>query len=563
MHLSREQEYIKLNNFLLKLENEINSIKLDLDDNPTFYFELINFIEEEIKKNKQSIEELKEPFLLFIIGSGNYGKSTIINTLLKDEIVETTDLPNTWKLDLFIKSKKEKIEITYNDNTKITKSLREGINEIKNEEEKFKVSKKKVSKLLKEYKQIKHKDTQELKNIKLKLENQYLYKSNILQIKYFINKSNILDNFIVVDTPGLNQALLKNTFDRAIEYYKKSDGIIWILDAQNLVSKESNDLIDEIQKLENMYSSKKNIIGVINKMDIIRNNSILNIDKVKKRAKEIYKDKVDDIVFISAKEAMEGITKCDDELINKSNIEDLYKVIDKNFKNLSEKNQINSKYQNINMMKNDILNQLHKYKRLLYNDISKYNESIFELKDKINAFNVFVESYLKNIKSKDYITEHEIINLLKDIEKFQNVCNINLNNLYDYLYDKSNFYKNKKVKELDLTLFFMKSKYIFLEPKRENLNKNNSILDNIFLKINNSISEEDRNNSLIKLKINNKLEKLVDEINEKINEKIMLIESTINKLRYESFRNKHIEYIKVKTHLEHLNSIEDIIKNLG
>ena len=148
MNSLREKEYIKLSSFILKLQNEINTIKLDLN-NKGIYYELINYIDDKINMNLQSIEELKESLMLFIIGSGNYGKSTIINALLKEKIVETTDIPNTWKLDLFIKSNQEKMEITYDDNSKVAKSLKEGVNLIKVEEEKYKLSKKKISNLLK------------------------------------------------------------------------------------------------------------------------------------------------------------------------------------------------------------------------------------------------------------------------------------------------------------------------------------------------------------------------------------------------------------------------------
>ena len=263
-----EKEYIKLSSFILKLQNEINTIKLDLN-NKGIYYELINYIDDKINMNLQSIEELKEPFILFIIGSGNYGKSTIINALLKEKIVETTDIPNTWKLDLFIKSNQEKIEFTYEDKSKVTKSLKEGVNLIKVEEEKYKLSKKKIYNLLKEYKATESKDINKLKKYKSNIENNYLYKSNILQVKYFINKDNILDDFIIVDTPGLNQTLLKNTEERIHKYYQKSDGIIWVIDAQNIVSKGSNDLLKEINDIESIYLFKKNIIGVVNKMDII------------------------------------------------------------------------------------------------------------------------------------------------------------------------------------------------------------------------------------------------------------------------------------------------------
>ena len=559
MNSLREKEYIKLSSFILKLQNEINTIKLDLN-NKGIYYELINYIDDKINMNLQSIEELKEPFMLFIIGSGNYGKSTIINALLKEKIVETTDIPNTWKLDLFIKSNQEKMEITYDDNSKVMKSLKEGVNLIKVEEEKYKLSKKKISNLLKEYKATESKDINKLKKYKSNIENKYLYKSNILQVKYFINKDNILDDFIIVDTPGLNQTLLKNTEERIHKYYQKSDGIIWVIDAQNIVSKGSNDLHKEIKDIECKNKFKKNIIGVVNKIDIkSKDNSY--IEKIKQKAKEIYNDKFEEIIFISAKYGIEGIINNDEDLINKSNIKQLYELIDKNFKIKSEEEQIKSKYQNINIMNNDILNMLYEYKKVLYNDISKYNEALFELNYKMNELNKFIETYLNKIKSKDYLTEIDNKELIIQIEEFQHICNIRLNNIYTYLYEKSNFNEDKQIKNIGLKLFLNKSKYIFLDINRDIINKNNNIFQSIVCNINNN-SNYDKSSTLIKLKNKDKVINLTYEIHEKINTKIALVESTINNIREETFKNKHIEYTKTRKHLEYINSIENIIKNL-
>ena len=62
---------------------------------------------------------------------------------------------------------------------------------------------------------------------------------------------------------------------------------------------------------------------------------------------KIYNDKFEEMVFISAKYGIDGIINNDEELINKSNIKQLYELIDKNFKIKSEEEQIKSKYQNI------------------------------------------------------------------------------------------------------------------------------------------------------------------------------------------------------------------------
>ena len=59
-----------------------------------------------------------------IIPNAYLCRSNDIN--LEEKLIETSDIPNTWKLDLFIKSDNEKVEITYNDEREIIKSLSNG-----------------------------------------------------------------------------------------------------------------------------------------------------------------------------------------------------------------------------------------------------------------------------------------------------------------------------------------------------------------------------------------------------------------------------------------------------
>ena len=239
MYQSRYNELNKLIKIMNELSEEISIIKKDINNkNENQSKQLVIYIEEEIKQNINSIKELENPFLLFIMGSGNYGKSTLINALLQDKIIETSDIPNTWKLDMFIKSDDEKLKITYSNEKEIVKSLSSGKMLLKEEEHKLKMSKLEISKKILSYKSKLSKE--KLKEFKLEQEKLYLYKSDIEQIKYYLNNKKILNDFTIVDTPGLNQTLLKNTLNRMNKYYKKSDGVLWLIDAQNIVSKENN-----------------------------------------------------------------------------------------------------------------------------------------------------------------------------------------------------------------------------------------------------------------------------------------------------------------------------------
>ena len=249
MYDRRYIELEKLMNIINKLNKELQLVKKDINNKESKSKEVVSYIEQKIKENTKSIKELENPFLLFIMGSGNYGKSTLINALLQEKVIETSDIPNTWKLDLFIKSDNEKVEITYNDEREIIKSLSNGKKILKEEEDKFKISKKEISKKILTYKNKLSKD--KLKEFKIEQERLHLYKSDINQIKYYLKNKKILNDFTIVDTPGLNQTLLKNTVKRMNKYYQKSDGVIWLIDAQNIVSKETNKLIEEINKIDN------------------------------------------------------------------------------------------------------------------------------------------------------------------------------------------------------------------------------------------------------------------------------------------------------------------------
>ncbi|MGL4911921.1 MAG: dynamin family protein [Romboutsia sp.] len=568
MYNSREEAFEKIMLVINELYKENNLLKENIaysEANKAIC--LINYIDKKISETKESINELKHPFLLFIIGSGNYGKSTLINTLLEDDIVVTNDIPNTWKLDLFIKGKSEKIEITYEDNKKDLKSVKEGKLILDKEEAKFKESKKKITKKITEYKVQNKVSISELKEYKKKLEDTHLYKSKIVQIKYYLKKQGLLNDFIIVDTPGLNQTLLKNTLERMKEYYIKCDGVIWLIDGCNIVSKETNKLIDEMNNIDTLDRNNKNIIAVVNKMDIIREQNILNVDKVKIKTREIYKDKFKDIVYISAKEAKEGILKNQYDLIDKSNINILYKSIEKNFKDVSQERQISSKYKNLLIMKEDVLKFIYEYKRVLYKDISIYNESEFEFKKNMQDVYDYIIKYLENEKNKIIYCNKGIEKLRDDIEILQNRCSLDFEKNYKLTLNKITLNQNIKCEEVNTKVYFSKSKHLIpnyhIKKNIENANQYTKKIENIVSKIMLTSSQTINNDEfIIKQQINKKINNLKEEIKEIILDKIEEIEKNITQIKKDSFRNKYSHYCNIKNHLDHLNNIEKILNNL-
>ncbi|MEG1311564.1 MAG: dynamin family protein [Romboutsia sp.] len=572
MYLSREEERLKMLKIIYELDYNtskikeiINEYELKILDNRVR--SLVKNIEFQIDKNKDSINELKNPFLLFIVGSGNYGKSTLINTLLNEEIVKTTDLPNTWKIDLFIKSEREKMEITYYDKSVVVKNLKEGNKLLEKEEIKFKESRRKVSKIVNEYKKLNKVDVNILKKYKSNQEEQYLYKSNIAQIKYNIRKGKILEKFIVVDTPGLNQNLLKDTLNRIKEYYIKADGVIWLIDAQNLVSKENNELIKEIKKIDDLNNHNKNKIAVINKMDIIRKVNINNIYKIKEKAYELYKNKFNDIVFISAKEGLQGIVNNDYNLINQSNIKDLFNSIEENFVKISQEKQISSKYKNIEIMKTSIISEIHSYKRQLYKDISQYHEIEFELKEKTERIYNYLSDYTQNLNYREYSNKQGLYELSKNIIELEKICSLNLEKIYQSIYNKFDLLKYNIANNLNTNVYFSKSKHLIFDYNLQIIidknTKNNNQIENILKKLTiKNLNNKSHDEILIQNTITQKIHKLNQEIIKALDEKVLEIKNEINIVKNKNFEEKYLNYSKIKLHIEYLNNIESILKKL-
>lgn len=556
MYDSRHNELEKLMNIISKLNKELQLVKKDISSKESKSKELVSYIEQEIKENTKSIKELENPFLLFIMGSGNYGKSTLINALLQEKVIETSDIPNTWKLDLFIKSDNEKVEITYNDEREIVKSLSRGKKILKEEEDKFKTSKKEISKKILNYKNKLSKD--KLKEFKIEQEKLYLYKSDIDQIKYYLNNKKILNDFTIVDTPGLNQTLLKNTIKRMNTYYQKADGVIWLIDAQNIVSKETNKLIEEINKIDNLHEKK--IIGVVNKIDIIKNDK--DLERLKEKVNEIYNNKFNDIVYISARDALDGIINKDKYLINKSNINSLYKSIDKNFKQICEKKQIDSKYKNLSIMKENLLYKIYSYKRDLYKDISDYNEIEIELNKSCDDIYLYALNHMNKFKRKKVYNKNDFQLLRKSIEDLEQQCNKSIEKNYNILIKKaysSNIIKNT----INTKVYFSKSKYLVINYNNfTNIKRNNKLshLIDQFTKENSTKVVNDE--VALSNYIHKNITYLEDEIMTTLKYKLDCIKDNVNEVKYDTFKNKYLDYFLIKDHIKYLDNIENILINL-
>lgn len=550
---NRNKAYSDIKNNIKILENNLEELNKQVFYNLSNINLLKKSIQYELDILLKSIEELKNPFLLFVIGSGKYGKTTLINSLIKDNLLKVDDIPNTWKLDTLIKAKKEKIDIIYKNNEVLNIDIEYGMNILKEEEMKYKKSKELIRNNFNIYKTSNKRSIDELKLHKQTLEDKYLYKSDIEEVKYYINKNGILENFIIVDTPGLNQNLKSNTNERMINYYNRADGVIWLLDAQNIVAKSSEELIEVLRKEYIIDDKFDNIICVVNKIDVINKNSR---EKILLKINELYKNKFKDIVLVSSKEALKGYINESNELIESSNIKSLLNSIDVNFKLQSEKIQIKAKY-NVTKVTNNKINKLiNNYKRELYKNINKYEEERVILEEKLknlkSDLEIKVDKYISTIN----LTEN---NIYDEINLLENHINNSINNVYCHMinlykaYDKEDLYNIYK-SNMDINI--IKSKELFQINKY--INSINLDDNHYMFRLNTKLSKNKLNYNKEWI-LRYQIDKFKTFIIELIDNKLKHIESNINYTRDYNFRKNYTDYHIIS---EHINLINDISNNI-
>lgn len=552
-YYNREQVYKNISNDIKILNYNIKNIKLQIFNKASQTYCLINQIEKEINYIIKSVEELKKPFLLYVIGPGKYGKSTLINSLVKSKILETRDIPNTWKIDTLINSSTSKIEIINDEDTLYELNCEEGLKLLENEEVQFKNSKKIIREKLEEYKNKKQVTLENLKEYKRKLEELYLYQSNICEVRYYIKKEGILKDFIIIDTPGLNQNLLRNTRKRMIDYYKRADGVIWILDSQNIVSKSSYDLLNELKQEYILDDKNNNIICAINKIDIIRNKEE-NICKVRDKVSEIYYRYFKDIIMISSKEAMNGYINNDINLIELSNIEALIESININFKKQSEEMQIKSKYKNLEIMSRYCIDIVNNYKRKFYYNISKVDEIKLNIDMKIENTK---SDLAKNIDR--YLTLNNLNNwnIHSEIKELENYLKYEINNLKSCLFHITQINDDLDGKCILIDILHTKE-FLYVKNTMEEYNK---LCKEKYIKlstVNKKVKEEAQRNKII-----NSIELLKKYIEEKINKILIELKINLDILIEKLFREEYVDYKYIKNHLISIKNIDTILKKWG
>ena len=234
---------------------------------------------------REIINNTQAPLSLMVMGAFSTGKSTFINALLGKEVVSMAVLPTTAvvtklcygfedKVTVFFKNGEAK-EYSADDFARLTATTNEGRDSIH---------------------------------------------SKIDYVERAI-PLDILRQVTIIDSPGLNSMHNEDT-SATNRFVKNADTVLWMFSAEQAIGAAE---IDAMEKL----NSRLKPIAIINKMDTIDEEED-DVEEFLDNIKRTLNDKVEAIVGISAKMALLGQIKQDEDLLIGSNIRELRTVIEAN-----------------------------------------------------------------------------------------------------------------------------------------------------------------------------------------------------------------------------------------
>ncbi len=372
---------------------------------------LLEALSQIVSDLKELYDNFEDKLMIFIIGNGNVGKSTLLNALVGAEVAETNFIPNTWKIDIYCPDlDKDKAVIKYINGIKEEMLIGKAVELISKEEKKSKDCKKIYNDNLNaKLKGITIKEERE--EIKSFLAEKYLYKSNIAEVKWPVSNNWILEKCLLVDTPGLNQDLHSiKQLGSINDYYHKADGVLWILDGQTIAASNTKMMMEDLSSvLKAVGGIRDNIIGVINRMDLIKKNGGLEAEgKVMNDANDIFGSRYSKIIGISAKKAFEALVSNDPITLEASGILELQKAIRELFIAKAEGVKSRAKVQGLNKLINlsaeiidNFYSQVENYKCIYYQKTEELSGAIEKFKKGLELdIKVFFLDYLLEVESR-------------------------------------------------------------------------------------------------------------------------------------------------------------------
>ncbi len=372
--------------------------------------EMLGPLTKELKEGAKELDrlasELSDKFMIFVVGMGKYGKSTLVNALVGSKVAEVDILPKTWKIDIYEEKPGGKATVVYSEGHTKEIDYQKAISLIELEEQKRNESEKlivtELGKMLPYLDSLKEKE--EFKKALLK---RHLYISDITEVKWPCEKRPFLSRYRIVDTPGLYQDTpgLESREDIR-RYYHKAHGVLWLIDATKIASSSSKKIVDELEgALKKIGSETQNIIGVLNRIDLVRQDGDDAVEKVTKEAKRLFGHVFREIVPLSAKDAEKAVITKDEVLLEKSGLLKLLQEIDDVFLAEASSLKYKSALDGKRLIQDNLCQSINEYTERLVKDKKQYDslkeeteKTLNELRQSFTAeLALFLDNYTKDV----------------------------------------------------------------------------------------------------------------------------------------------------------------------
>lgn len=311
---------------------------------------LVRYLCQRVRETAAALESMasgfRSPFLLFVIGMGKFGKSTLVNALVGEEVAPVDFLPKTWKIDVF-----EGVEgralatVRYRDGREERLDRAEAHRRIALEEARREQSEQLIEAEFR-VRSSNLKTSQEKEKLKRALRDRLLYRSPIVEVRWPCPRKGILQQFAIVDTPGLWQHIGGDDSREDLrDYYYKADGVIWLLDATKLTGRQAREMLDDLDRsLQLVGARRANMVAVVNRMDLVRG-SIDGEARVLQAIRHRFGDLFDDVIPMSALEAFEAVRTNNPVLEQRSGLRSLLDTLERCFAARATELQITRKTQ--------------------------------------------------------------------------------------------------------------------------------------------------------------------------------------------------------------------------
>lgn len=438
-NFNQVSKYKLWNNFHQLIENELNAEKNQIEKQALFEFldERMkqmgifsktledfsrnydeNLLASEVKHLKELIiklqnlrDSMNHPFVLYVMGMGKVGKSSLLNLLVGSKVADVDVLPKTWKTDFFYAAEEDNaVTVKYRSGSEKKVSAEIAKQLVLEEEEKREDSEDEIEKKFRELSK-KLSSVEDKVALKEELIEKFLYRSDIKEIQWGLNHlptHSILHQFSLVDTPGLWQSHHGTHGEHVGDFYHQADGILWLLDSTTLSANKPKQVLDQLSNtLQYVGQKSQNMLAVLSQIDKVRQvGGDIQVNQVIQSAKQIFDGYFLDVLPCSAKEAKLAQHNQDDALLQQSGYPDLLNKIQKFFYDNAFSLRIEGKANNFIGMIETHLQNSQLFLQRFDKDLIKYDLYQTQITDDLkrmhnqceNNWTLIFESYNQKVK---------------------------------------------------------------------------------------------------------------------------------------------------------------------